>query len=90
MSPCPSCNRHVREETCPFCGAKCVQTARVRFGRVARGTLFAASAVALAECSQAPQPFYGGPCLANPDACVVPQSDSGPSPDASNDAPDAD
>ncbi len=85
MTPCLSCNRHVREEVCPFCGAKCVQSARSPLGRVARGALFAASAVALTECSSfSPQPMYGGPCMYNPDACVVTV------PDASTDAPDGD
>ena len=84
MTPCLSCNRHVREEICPFCGSKCVQAARISLGRVARGALFAAGAVALTECSSspAPVPFYGASCTVT-DACVV-------QPDGSMDAGDSD
>lgn len=84
MIPCLSCNRHVRDEICPFCGAKCVQSARKPLGRVARGALFAAGAVALTECSSmAPQPMYGAACI-DTDACGIPQQDA-----SKNDASDA-
>ena len=94
MTPCVRCNRHVREEICPFCGAQSrslgVQSARGSLGRVARTALFAAGAVALTECSSSepsPQPLYGSPCVANPDACVVVQPEAGA--DASDAAKEA-
>jgi len=84
MTPCPSCNRHVHDEICPFCGAKCVQSTRSPIGRVARGALFAAGAVALTECSSvAPQPMYGASCVPL-DACAV--QDASTKSDASDDA----
>ena len=92
MTPCLSCNRHVREEICPFCGTPShvvgVQSARSSIGRVARGALFAAGAVALSECSSmAPQPMYGASCVPL-DACAVPQQDaSKDASDAGEDAP---
>lgn len=90
MTPCLTCHRHVREDICPFCGSKCVQSANSSFGRVARTALFAAGAVALSECSSepAPAPMYGGACLADPDACVVVPQDAGS--DASKDASSTD
>ena len=89
MTPCPSCNRHVRDEICPFCATKCVQSARSPIGRVARGALFAAGAVALTECSStiAPQPMYGASCIET-DACGIVQQDAGS--DAASDAPSTD
>ena len=67
MTPCPRCSRHVREPTCPFCGAECVHHARIDLGRVARSTLFAVGAVALYDCSSVA--MYGFSCLGN-DACT--------------------
>jgi hypothetical protein len=66
MTPCARCNRHVREETCPFCGAKSVQITRINARRVARSALFAASAVALVKCGAvetSPMPLYGAVCV---------------------------
>ena len=51
-----------------------MQNARVRIvGRVARATMFATAAAALSDCGTTNVQFYGGPCLADPDACAVPQ-----------------
>ena len=80
MTPCPHCNRHVREATCPFCGATCVATRRIDLGRVARSTLFAVGAVALYDCSTVA--LYGFSCLDAPDACPPYQPvDSAPADD---------
>lgn len=46
MTPCPACSRHVRDTTCPFCGAA-VATAAPRSvfaGAVTRAALFSALA----------------------------------------------
>jgi hypothetical protein len=52
LVPCSSCGRHVREQTCPFCGAGS------RAGR-AIGTLAAAATVALLQgCYGGPPPGY--------------------------------
>ena len=42
--------------------------------------MFATAAVALSECGTTATPFYGSPCLTDPDACPTQQ-------DAANDAP---
>ncbi len=79
MHVCGSCNRHVREESCPFCGVKSVQSApnsRKGISRVARTTLLVASAAALADCGSSVMTFYGGPCLSDPDACAITQNDA--------------
>jgi len=51
LTPCPSCNRHVRvgDATCPFCGtavtvAPAAASAPVLRGRLGRAALFAAGA----------------------------------------------
>jgi hypothetical protein len=46
VTPCPGCNRHVRDTTCPFCGAA-VPTAAPRpafVGRITRAAVFSAVA----------------------------------------------
>jgi hypothetical protein len=91
MTPCLSCNRHVREEVCPFCGAKCVQntSARKVIARAARSTLLLA---ALSDCSShpSPAPMYGAVCV-DDSGCVVPPVDAATdgAPEASQDASDA-
>ena len=35
--------------------------------------MFATAAIALSECGTTATPFYGGPCVSDPDACAVPQ-----------------
>ena len=69
MTPCPQCNRHVRGETCPFCGAECVQVTRIRIGRAARATLLALGATVSADTACGT--MYGGQC--KPDACTYEQ-----------------
>ena len=55
-----------------------MQNARSFVARVARATMFAGATVALGDCgSTAPTPMYGGACLANPDACAIPQDAAG-------------
>jgi len=66
LNVCASCNRHAREGTCPFCGARSVQTAAISARRMARSALFAASAVALVKCGTtepSPMPLYGAVCV---------------------------
>ena len=58
---CPSCSRHARDVTCPFCGAEIPQVAPVvSIPRVARSGLLglAVGAVVVGACSTA-QPAYG-------------------------------
>ena len=95
---CPSCSRHARDATCPFCGAEIPQVgAVVTMPRVARTGLIglAATAVVVGACSTA-QPAYG---IAIPDVDNDGKDDApiafdaaygGPPVDASKDAaPDA-
>jgi hypothetical protein len=60
---CPSCSRHARDVTCPFCGADIPQVAPiVSVPRVSRTALlgFAATAAVVGACStSAPLPAYG-------------------------------
>ena len=53
LTPCPACARHVREQTCPFCGADVpLPAARPRFvGPVTRAAVFSA---AVAGCWTGP------------------------------------
>jgi len=69
MTPCPRCNRHVREDSCPFCGEKCVQNAPSRIARVARATMFATAAVALGNCGTIASSSDAGDDACAPDAC---------------------
>ena len=77
LSVCPSCSRHVRESSCPFCGADVTPVVVTTSPRVARIALVGAAAV-LTACSA--QALYGGPM---PDA--APPNDAAQS-DAGNDA----
>ena len=57
LTPCPACARHVREQTCPFCGADVpAPAARPRFvGPVTRAAIFSvATGAALAGCWTGP------------------------------------
>lgn len=57
LTPCPSCARHVRERSCPFCGADVPSpAARPRFvGPVTRAAVFSAAAgAAVAGCWTGP------------------------------------
>ena len=75
MRICEGCQRHVREASCPFCGAASHVVARPK-ARMSRASLIGAAAVALAcgsttqpqddagskdSGSDAMQPAYGGP-----------------------------
>lgn len=45
MRPCPACSRHVREATCPFCGAAVAPATRGVFaGPITRAAVFSALA----------------------------------------------
>jgi hypothetical protein len=76
MRICEGCSRHVREVSCPFCGAASHVVVRSK-SRVSRASLIGAAAVAIA-CSSSPpqddagsqdsgsdtlQAAYGGPPL---------------------------
>lgn len=57
LTPCPSCARHVRERSCPFCGADVpAPAARPRFvGPVTRAAVFSAvTGAAVAGCWTGP------------------------------------
>ncbi|HSN25515.1 MAG TPA: carboxypeptidase regulatory-like domain-containing protein [Kofleriaceae bacterium] len=57
LTPCPTCARHVRERSCPFCGADVPPpVARPRFvGPVTRAAVFSAAAgAAVAGCWTGP------------------------------------
>jgi len=104
MKLCDACGRHVRESTCPFCGAKVsveISRARVRGSRTAR-ILAAATIVA---CGGTTEPtgdggskdggtsdvaddFSPGPMY----GAVIPDAgkDADASSDATTDAPDLD
>jgi len=53
LHPCPACKRHVRGESCPFCGT---HTARgepidLGIGRVSRAIVFASATLAATSCA---------------------------------------
>ncbi len=94
LSVCSSCSRHVRESSCPFCGAAVAVTPRGAAPRVARIVLLGGAAAVAAACSSA-QPLYGAPA---PDASSqdAAQNDASPGPmygavmpDAGDAGPDA-
>lgn len=59
MHVCASCGRHVREDACPFCGAREIAPVRRNDVRVARAVLFASAAIiTTAACGMN---GYGGP-----------------------------
>lgn len=69
---CPSCERHVRDSICPFCGASAPVHSSA-LGTVPLGTraAFLIGSVALvAGCNTPPAPAYGGP---PPNMTVTPQ-----------------
>lgn len=62
LNVCPSCLRHVRETTCPFCAAPVLGSTAPTGPRVARIALLGGAAVLAAACgTTSPQPAYGGP-----------------------------
>ena len=77
LSVCPTCSRHVRETTCPFCGGDVVVTARPAAPRVARIVLLGGAAAIATACSSgpSPQPLYGA---VMPDASSDAPSDATP------------
>lgn len=59
---CASCSRHVRETSCPFCGADLVHAPAVTPSRIPRIALVtAAAAVVAASACGTTTPLYGGP-----------------------------
>ena len=58
MRICEGCQRHVREESCPFCGGASHEVSKPK-ARVSRATLIGAAAVAIA-CSSSPPQDDGG------------------------------
>ncbi len=80
MTPCPRCARHVRSDTCPFCGHAVVPAAKAAPlpTGLSRGAILAAvlTAAACAENSAyAPVAVYGAPPAPGTDAPSV--SDAG-------------
>ncbi len=100
LEPCPTCERHVRGETCPFCGAAILRSfAPRRVMPLATRAAFLVGSVALAAgCNTPPAPAYGGPppnydpSTMTPSSVTAPASASaapvGP-PSAEANAPDA-
>ncbi len=104
LAICSSCSRHVRETTCPFCGASIAPRTSVTLARMSRiglvGAAAAAAATTIAACSSA-EPMYGCVCPPPDASSDVQQGDAiatfygGPPIDASsfdsskNDASDA-
>ena len=74
---CPSCSRHVRETSCPFCGAELSLEPPVSIPRAARIVLLCAVATAAVAtaCSSA-HPLDGAPMPAA-SANDAAQSDAG-------------
>ena len=58
MRICEGCGRHVREESCPFCGGASHEVTKPK-SRVSRASLIGAAAVAIA-CSSSSPPDDGG------------------------------
>ena len=54
---CAACSRHVREASCPFCGAAVATAVAAPATRVARAALLGAVALAVTACGS----VYGGP-----------------------------
>ncbi len=76
LAVCSSCLRHVRESTCPFCGAHVAHATTVTLPRAARIALVGAAAVSAAvACSSttSPQPLYGA---AMPDSSIDAHEDA--------------
>ena len=59
LSLCSACGRHVKESTCPFCGARVAVDGGARATRAARILLVATLAASAAACGFANG--YGGP-----------------------------
>lgn len=59
---CVECNRHVRDATCPFCGATLESSRSSALARASRAAIFAiAAAPGLAACHRETVEMYGGP-----------------------------
>ncbi|HEY1955180.1 MAG TPA: hypothetical protein VGH28_06195 [Polyangiaceae bacterium] len=85
LVPCSRCNRHVREETCPFCGASIVEARSSALARASRAAIFALAATpGLVACHQVTVEVYGGP----PPPMTAPEA-AAPSPSASTSASSA-
>jgi hypothetical protein len=99
LEPCPTCERHVRGETCPFCGAAMARSfAPPRAMPLATRAAFLVGTVALAAgCNTPAAPAYGGPppnydpTAWVPPSVTAPASSSAPAgpPSAEAKAPDA-
>ena len=74
LTLCTSCQRHVHDETCPFCGASVTisEAPRQPRARRSRFAIYGAAAAVATACGGSAQPPYGTPI-----------------PDASADAADA-
>ena len=75
LAVCSECARHVRDATCPFCGAEVARSAEPSVaGRVARVLVAAGVASAIGACGLANG--YGGPPPGDP-ANPLPPVDGG-------------
>jgi hypothetical protein len=94
LFPCSSCARHIRDNTCPFCGAldvrpsaEYVHTARSasNMNGLSRSALLAMAAATVIHCNIPPASMYGGP---TPKSSGKPEADLSP-PSAMYGAPPA-
>lgn len=98
---CRACQRHIKSDTCPFCGgteSSPVARTPADAGRISRGQLLVAVAVAgalgVAACGDEPTytPFYGAPgddgasSSSGASTSGAPIYGSSPPPDAGEDA----
>jgi hypothetical protein len=63
LSICRSCNRHVRGEACPFCGASSDATSEMPSSLRTAVVLIGAAAIASTACAMG---GYGGPPPGDP------------------------
>jgi hypothetical protein len=90
---CAQCNRHVRDASCPFCGASVAGALATAIGRVSRAALFALAAAPGVACHRETVEMYGGPPISvTPEAATTASTTASASASASAasaDAPDA-
>ena len=82
---CVECNRHVRDATCPFCGARVGDGRSSLLARASRAAIFAiAAAPGLAACHRETVEMSGGPPVPMmPDAAASAAPSASDSPSAS-------
>ena len=69
---CANCNRHVRDEKCPFCGGAVARTARGPIGRGSRTARIVGIAAIGVACGGTTSPTDGGASDAHDDFSTQP------------------